>query len=115
MANINGRNSLKNEPSPKVIKRVTESARGERCWLMFPDICNGNSETVVFAHFRSHRLGAGMGKKPHIWGAPACSSCHDEADRRTRKLEYEFVRCQHSMATLFYLEHLRCQNVVSIS
>ena len=103
-------------PVPEqLIKRVTRSAKDERCWLALPGVCNGNTQTVVFAHYRSLRLGAGVGRKPTIWGAPACSSCHDEADRRTRILENEFVRGIHCEATLAYLEHLRCQNVIKIS
>ncbi|MDG1314947.1 MAG: DUF1364 family protein [Flavobacteriaceae bacterium] len=101
--------------SDKLIKRVTQSARDQRCWLALPDVCNGNPDTVVFAHFRSQRLGAGMGRKPTFWGAPACSSCHDEADRRTRKLENDFVRFQHCMATLAYVEYLRCESVITVS
>jgi hypothetical protein len=56
-----------------------------------------------------------MGIKPHIWGAPACSSCHDEADRRSRKFEYDFVRTIHCQATLRYIEYLRCQGTLKIS
>ena len=39
----------------------------------------------------------GAGIKPDdIFGAWACSSCHDECDRRTRKLEHDYVRQAHA-------------------
>jgi len=47
-------------------------------------ICNHNSETTVFAHYRKGGLG-GIGKKPKdIFGAYACSACHDVLDGRVK-------------------------------
>lgn len=47
-------------------------------------ICNFNPETTVLAHIRRAGV-AGVGQKPpDLCGVFACSSCHDEIDRRTR-------------------------------
>ncbi len=63
--------------------KIRNSSHGESCTLMIPGICNGNRETVVFAH----RPGGGMGLKGNdLFGAYACSACHDEIDGRTNKL-----------------------------
>lgn len=61
---------------------LTKLARGQRCTVRGP-ICNSNPETVVAAHFRSNRIGAGMGiKPPDLFIAFACSDCHDWIDGR---------------------------------
>lgn len=53
--------------------------------VRFVGICNFNSETTVLAHLRRANV-AGMGQKPpDTCGVWACSSCHDEIDRRTRE------------------------------
>lgn len=68
------------------MSKLRQSARGQDCQIRMPGICNGNPETVVLAHLG----GGGMGiKQPDLLGAYACSACHDEADRRTRKVPYE--------------------------
>ncbi|MCQ9121596.1 DUF1364 domain-containing protein [Rodentibacter pneumotropicus] len=73
-----------------------KEARGRSCQVRLPSICNHNPETVVLAHYRMAGLN-GVGMKPDdIFGAWACSSCHDECDRRTRKLEADFVRLAHA-------------------
>ena len=63
--------------------------------MRLPGICNGNSETVVLAHYRMAGLN-GTGIKPDdIFGAWCCSSCHDVCDRRTRIMDNEYVRLAH--------------------
>ena len=95
------------KPIPKATKKKTsESARGEHCWIRFDDICNGDRDTVVFAHYRDLGLGFGTGYKG-LYGCPACSSCHDELDRRSQLLERDFVRNSHCRQSLRYWEHLR--------
>lgn len=74
--------------------KIRASARDEDCTIRLPDVCNFNPETTVFAHVNGIRLGHGVGKKTR-WGAYACSACHDEVDRRTRKLEANFVHTCH--------------------
>lgn len=64
---------------------LTRSARGQPCLVRIPQICNGQPETVIAAHYRSVSLGAGMGLKTNdILTAFCCSSCHDAADHRTQ-------------------------------
>lgn len=63
--------------------RIRSSARGESCTLQVAGVCNGNSETVIYAHFR-WLGGCGVGIKPTDLGqgAYACSACHDWLDGR---------------------------------
>ena len=61
----------------KTPKAWTKHARGQECTMRLFQICNYNPETTVFAH----RGGGGMGTKS-LWGAFACSDCHDVYDRR---------------------------------
>lgn len=75
-------------------KKIQESARGETCTVRLPGICNHNPETVVFAHLSGIRFGHGVGKKTQ-WGAYACSACHDEIDRRTRRTSVDFAKLAH--------------------
>ncbi|OBW97466.1 phage protein [Gallibacterium anatis] len=74
---------------------LRKEAKGRECQVRLPGICNHNPETVVLAHFRMAGIN-GVGMKPDdMFGAWACSSCHDEIDRRTRKMDYELVRLAH--------------------
>lgn len=64
-------------------------ARGQGCMIRL-DGCNHNSETTVLAHLRNGHFG--MGCKPlDICGIFACSSCHDEIDRRTHRLKQDAI------------------------
>ena len=66
------------------MSKITQSARNEECQVRLIGICNHNSETTAFAHYRKGGLG-GMGKKPKdIFGAYACSACHDVLDGRVK-------------------------------
>lgn len=72
--------------------KIRKSAQGEQCQVRLIGICNRNPDTVVLAHYRLAGT-CGTGMKPHdMQGAYACSSCHDEIDRRTRYLEEDEVR-----------------------
>lgn len=52
--------------------------------MQIPGVCNGNSQTVVFAH----RPGGGMGRKqPDLFGADCCHTCHMEIDGQTRHIK----------------------------
>ena len=76
------------------VSKITESARMEPCTIRLPGICNHNPETTVFCHYR---MNTGGSLKPEDFqGAYGCSACHDEIDRRTRKLEIEYVRLAHA-------------------
>jgi hypothetical protein len=92
-------------------KRIRESARGQDCTVRLPGICNFNPETVVFAHLNGVRFGHGVGKKTK-WGAYACSACHDELDRRTRKLEADYVKLAHFEATIETLDKLEAKGLL---
>lgn len=59
--------------------KYTRSARGKHCQVRIPGVCNGNPETVVFAHLNGGGMGA---KRLSIHGAYACSACHDVLDGR---------------------------------
>jgi len=62
---------------------LRKAARGRECQVRIPGVCNGNSETSVLAHIRLAGLcGTGI-KPPDLIATIACSSCHDEIDRRT--------------------------------
>lgn len=66
---------------------LRKAAKGRECALRLPNICNHNPETTVLAHIRRGGV-AGKGQKPNdLLGVLACSSCHDEIDRRTRIIE----------------------------
>lgn len=75
---------------------LRKEAKGRECQVRLFGVCNGNAETVVLAHYRMAGL-SGMGQKPNdLFGAWACSGCHDEIDRRTRHFEYEDARLAHA-------------------
>ena len=45
--------------------------------------CNGRRETTVLAHYRlAGYCGTGMKPDDYIFGAWACSHCHDAVDQR---------------------------------
>ena len=74
------------------MSKIRKSAKGENCTVRLVGICNRNPATTVFAHYRlAGYCGTGI-KPPDFMGAYACSACHDEADRRTRHLEADFVQ-----------------------
>ena len=57
------------------MSKIRASARGERCQIRFPGICNHDPETTVFAHYRlAGYCGTGI-KPPDFMGAYACSDC----------------------------------------
>lgn len=74
---------------------LRKEAQGRECQVRLLGICNGNSETVVLAHYRMAGL-CGVGMKPNdLFGAWACSACHDEIDRRTRRTDAGEVHMAH--------------------
>jgi len=61
--------------------KITKSARDQMCQVRVPFVCNGNTETTVFAHLG----GGGMGiKRKSNEGAYCCSDCHDAIDGRVK-------------------------------
>ena len=71
-------------------------AEGRECQIRIPEVCNGDKDTTVLAHYRLIGV-SGMGmKSPDLIGAWACSNCHDAVDRRRYKdLDFDFVRLCH--------------------
>lgn len=60
---------------------VLDSARGAQCAFRFPGICQGGTETTVWAHLNGARFGKGAGIKAHdILGGHACFYCHSYLD-----------------------------------
>jgi hypothetical protein len=89
-------------------------ARGRECQVRLPGICNFNDETTVLAHYRLAGL-CGVGMKPHdLLGAWACSSCHDEIDRRTRHLDADSAELAHLEGVIRTLSILIREGVVQI-
>lgn len=65
--------------------KLRKSARGQECTVRIPNYCNHNPATVVLAHLN----GGGMGtKKSDLFGAFACSGCHDIIDGRVKASDY---------------------------
>jgi hypothetical protein len=79
------------------MSKLTEAAREMPCTVRVPGHCNYNPQTTVAAHYRSVRLGAGTGIKPHdLLCAHACSSCHDVIDGRvTTHFTRDELRLMH--------------------
>jgi hypothetical protein len=64
--------------------KLRQSAKGRECQIRIHEVCNWNPETTVLCHMG----GGGMGtKQPDLFAAFGCSACHDEVDRRTRKID----------------------------
>ncbi len=52
-------------------------AKGQKCQVRIPGVCNGDPETTVLAHLN----GGGMGRKhPDLIACFSCSSCHSWLD-----------------------------------
>lgn len=92
--------------------KLTKAARGRDCQVRLPGICNGNSETTVLAHYRLAGT-CGTSMKPNdLQGAWACSSCHDEIDRRTRLMDHETARLFHLEGMVRTLDALIREGVI---
>lgn len=88
-----------------MMSKLTKEAKGRECQVRLP-CCNHNPETTVLAHYRLAGT-CGVGMKPNdLQGAWACSSCHNEIDRRTRIFDNEFVRLAHAEGLI------RTQNIL---
>lgn len=85
---------------------LRKAARGKPCMVRIPDVCNGNPETTVLAHYR---LNSGAGMKPHdLQGAWACSACHDACDGRLKTAyTHEQLRLMHAEGCFRTQEALR--------
>ncbi|WP_373078623.1 DUF1364 domain-containing protein [Zhongshania sp.] len=71
-------------------KKIRDAARGQPCTLNIPGVCSYDDETTVLCHFPDEY--GGMGTKPSDLSAGfGCMDCHDELDRRTRRIELDSV------------------------
>jgi len=62
-------------------QKIIDTAKGAECAFRFPGICQGGTETTVWAHLNGHAYGKGAGSKAHdVLGAPACFWCHTYLD-----------------------------------
>jgi len=68
-----------------VSQKIRDSAKGEDCAFRFPDICKGNSETVVFCHINTKFKGTGL-KSPDLFGGYGCVDCHQALDSNVLKM-----------------------------
>lgn len=96
------------------MSNLRKLARGRDCQVRLEGICNFDPETTVLAHYR---LGGtcGMGLKPHdLLGAWACSSCHDEIDRRTRNIPADEAQLAHLQGVIRTLAELIKEEVLSL-
>lgn len=86
---------------------LRKQAKGRECMVRIPFVCNGNSETVVLAHYRMSGL-CGVGQKPNdLLGAWACSACHDAIDGRAKtEFEREQLRLFHAEGVMRTLDRL---------
>lgn len=67
-----------------ISQQLRDSARGQECQVRIPDVCNGNPDTVVLAHYRmAGTCGTGI-KPPDFMASWCCSSCHDVLDGRQK-------------------------------
>jgi hypothetical protein len=95
------------------VTNLRELARGEKCQVRLNDICNGNPETTVLAHYRLIGLSGMSFKSPDICGAFACSACHDAIDRRSHlNLDRDFVQLMHLQGVVRTLAILEKRGVL---
>lgn len=93
---------------------LRREAKGRECQVRLSGICNHDPATTVLAHYRLSGT-CGLGMKPNdLQGAWACSSCHDEVDRRTRILENEYVRLAHADGVIRTIDILLKEGKIKI-
>ena len=93
---------------------LRKEARGRDCQVRLEGTCNFDPDTTVLAHYRLAGT-CGMGIKPHdLLGAWACSSCHDEIDRRTRRVDAETASLAHLEGVLRTLVELIKERKITI-
>lgn len=86
---------------------LRKEAAYRECQIRIPGVCRSHPEDCVLCHAQTPAGIRGMGQKSHdLIAAFGCSACHDEYDRRTRKVEAEFAR------QCFYEGVLRTLNIL---
>ena len=86
-------------------------AKGRECQIRIPGVCNKNPETTVLAHLNNKGLfGVGVGQKvPDIFGAWACSACHNVVDGRTNSCWVNSVVAVMHMEGVFRTQNILLQ------
>ncbi|MFK0090664.1 DUF1364 domain-containing protein [Pseudomonas sp. NPDC090755] len=93
--------------------KLTKAARGRECQVRIPDVCNGNPETTVLAHYRMAGT-CGVGIKPNdLPGAWACSACHDACDGSSQVVGREEVRKLHAEGVMRTQAALIAEGVIA--
>lgn len=89
---------------------LRKAAEGKGCIVRLPLQTNHDPATVVLAHVKAGWFGMSI-KPPDVLGVRACFDCHNEIDRRTRKLPREVVELETLRA--LYRQILEyCENEV---
>ena len=89
-------------------------AKGRECQIRIPDVCNGNSETVVLCHLNNKGMfnaGTGM-KSSDIFAAWGCSACHDVVDNRASWDDASGYFSPQEIQAMFYEGVFRTQNIL---
>lgn len=69
-----------------ISQKLRDSAKGQKCTLCIPMVCDGGGETTVLAHIRDGVKG--LGNKANDWSACfSCGPCHDHLDQH--RLSYQ--------------------------
>lgn len=94
------------------MSKLRKAARGRECQIRITQVCNGNSETTVLAHYRMAGL-CGAGIKPSdLAGAWACSDCHDVIDGRNPVADRITLRLWHLEGVMRTLAKLEKEGLV---
>jgi len=94
-------------PQERPATDLRREAAQRECQIRIPGICTPHPEDCVLAHAQTPAGIRGGGQKaPDLIGAWACSACHNEYDRRTRKVDADFARM------CFYEGVLRTQAIL---
>ena len=92
---------------------LRREAEGRECTVMIPNVCNHNPETTVLAYVNIRSVFmCGMSQKPpDMFGAWACSACHDAYDRRTSWSHKDTYISPTEIDMLFLEGVFRTQNI----
>lgn len=91
------------------MSKIRKSAKGKECQVRIIGVCNGNNETVVWAHANGLASGRGMWLKSNdLSGAYACSACHAAYDRAAGNhgIEHRYIELD------FFHGHLRSLKIL---
>lgn len=89
--------------------KITRSAKGKECQVRIIGVCNGNNETVVWAHANGLASGRGLWLKSNdLSGSYACSACHAAYDRAVFKDAEDYVQIEND----FFHGHLRSLQIL---